>query len=269
MLDTAMDLAAEVAVWSLAAFALLLFLVQLVAREFGYWLGRRHQARTAGQGEGVGILVGAVLGLLAFTLALTLSFANTRFAERRAGTLAEANAIGTAWLRAEAIADPRSADVARLLEQYARVRADFVRAPLGAEATAAMNNRTSELQNQIWKQVTALIVDHPNPVTVSLMSAVNDTFDTSTAERFAHAFTLPAQLFWLLIAMALLGMMVLGFQLGLRGTPLRLLSVILTVMWTIIIVSIFDLASARVGSIRTSTMAYEWTIRGFGTGTQP
>ena len=37
----------------------------------------------------------------AFVLALTLSFANTRFSERRAGTLAEANAIGTAWLRGQ------------------------------------------------------------------------------------------------------------------------------------------------------------------------
>jgi hypothetical protein len=48
-------------------------------------------------------VVGGMLSLLAFVLALTLSFANTRFSERVEGTLAEANAIGTAWLRAEAI----------------------------------------------------------------------------------------------------------------------------------------------------------------------
>jgi hypothetical protein len=40
-----------------------------------------------------------MLGLLAFVLALTLSFANSRFSERIQGTLNEANAIGTAWLR--------------------------------------------------------------------------------------------------------------------------------------------------------------------------
>lgn len=269
MLNSAMAPIVQIATWSLTAFVILLFALQVVARELGYWLGRRQRERNQGHGEGVGILVGAVLGLLAFTLALTLSFANTRFAERRAGTLAEANAIGTAWLRAGVVADPRSADVARLLEQYARVRAEFVQAPFGSPELDRLNTRTTELQNQIWRQVTGLITDRPGPVTVSLMSAVNDTFDASTAERFAHAFTLPAQLFWLLIAMALFGMVALGFQLGLRGSPLRILSMLLIAMWTIVIVSIFDLASARVGSLRTSTMAYEWTIRGFGTGPSP
>jgi len=45
--------------------------------------------------EGVGGLVGSLLGLLAFVLALTLSFASERFNERRLGTLAETNALGT------------------------------------------------------------------------------------------------------------------------------------------------------------------------------
>ena len=111
-----MALIAETAAWSVAAFGLVLFAAQKLARETGYWLGRRHAARHDGLAEGVGVVVGAMLGLLAFVLALTLSFASTRFAERRAGTLGEANAIGTAWLRAEAVDHPRSAEIARLLE---------------------------------------------------------------------------------------------------------------------------------------------------------
>jgi hypothetical protein len=59
-----------------------------------------------------------MLSLLAFVLALTLSFANTRFSERVEGTLAEANAIGTAWLRAEAIGHVRGPEIAKLLEEY-------------------------------------------------------------------------------------------------------------------------------------------------------
>lgn len=51
----------------------------------------------------MGILVGGFLALLAFVLELTLSFASERFSDRRNATLNEANAIGTAWLRARAI----------------------------------------------------------------------------------------------------------------------------------------------------------------------
>jgi predicted benzoate:H+ symporter BenE len=100
------------------------------------------------------------------------------------------------------------------------------------------------------------------------MSAVNDAFDSSTTERFAFAFTLPPQLFALLGGMALLGMAALGFQLGLRGNPHRILSVMLTVLWTVVVVQIFDLASPRVGGLRTSAAVYDWTIQGFHGGLQ-
>jgi hypothetical protein len=261
-----MGLIAEIVAWSVAAFGFLLFTAQVLAREIGYWLGRRHAASHDGQAEGAGVVLGAMLGLLAFVLALTLSFANTPFTERRAGTLEEANAIGTAWLRAGAIDHPRSAEIARLLEVYARTRADFVQASLDAATTETANRRTSELQAEIWGHLTGLVRERADPVTASLMAAVNETFDASTAERFAYAFTLPSRLFWLLIGMALLGMVALGFQLGLRGNALRVLATLLTAMWTVMIVSILDLAAARVGALRTSAVAYEWTLDGFRGG---
>lgn len=94
-----MFLVAKVASWSIFAFGALLFTVQLIAHEIGRWLGRRHVVRNRVSTEGIGVLVGGMLGLLAFVLALTLSFSADRFYERRQGTLAEANAIGAAWLR--------------------------------------------------------------------------------------------------------------------------------------------------------------------------
>ncbi len=102
----------EIAVWSIVAFGAILFVALLVAHEAGYWIGRRQASRRETPGEGVGVLVGGLLGLLAFVLALTLSFASERFNDRRSGTLAETNAIGTAWLRAKAIGQPRGDEIA-------------------------------------------------------------------------------------------------------------------------------------------------------------
>src|SRR3954454_5711781 len=119
---------AKIAAWSFFAFGALLFVIQLAAHEVGFWIGRRQVARREAPGEGVGVLVGGLLGLLAFVLALTLSFASDRFNDRRAGTLAEANAIGTAWLRAKAIGQSNGEEIARLLEQYIKLRIAFVKA---------------------------------------------------------------------------------------------------------------------------------------------
>jgi hypothetical protein len=123
-------LLARIAIWSIYAFGAILFLTQLAAHEIGFLIGRRNATRRENRAEreGFGLLVGGVLALLAFVLALTMSFANDRFGERRAGTLAEENAIGTAWLRAKAIGQPRGDEIAQLLEGYTKIRIAFVAA---------------------------------------------------------------------------------------------------------------------------------------------
>lgn len=261
-----MTILTAIAAWSVLAFGLLLVVAQLIAYEAGYRVGRWHKQTAQIQAGSVGVIVGGMLGLLAFVLALTLSFANTRFSERRAGTLAEANAIGTAWLRAKAIEHPRGNEIARLLEEYTQLRIDFVRAGVDSDVIKSVNQRTSALQSQIWGHFTPIAREQPNPITASLMSALNETFDMTTTERFAYDLHLPPQMFWLLISMTLLGMAVIGYQLGLGGGPLRLLALSLIVMWTLVVVTILDLASARLGYLRTGTVAYEWTMQGFQGG---
>jgi hypothetical protein len=261
-----MTFLAGIAAWSILAFGLLLFVVQLAAHEAGSWMGRRYAKRGAPPAEGVGVLVGGMLGLLAFVLALTLSFASDRFSERRAGTLAEANAIGTAWLRAKAIGHPRGEEIAQLLEQYTRLRSAFVQAPYASDALADINNRTNTLQSAIWGHASAIVREQPNPVTASLMASLNEVFDMTTAERFAFELRLPPQIFWLLIGLTLLGMATLGYQVALRGRPARMLAALLTLTWTVVIVDILDLSGARIGNIRISITAYEWTLRGFQGG---
>jgi len=254
---------ARLALWSLLAFGGLLFAVEFIAHELGSWLGRRKIAGGTGQKEGAGVLVASLLGLLAFVLALTLSFADQRFAERRAGTLSEANAIGTAWLRAKAIGQPQGDETAKLLEEYADERLAFVRAAYDPATLVRIDERTRTLQSAIWDQVSAIVREWPNPVSTSLMTSLNEVFDATTAERFASELKLPPQIFWLLLGLTLLGMGALGYQLALMGARMRALAAMLALTWTVVIVDIIDLSAARLGSIRTSTAAYEWTIQGF------
>ncbi|GGJ01912.1 bestrophin-like domain [Neoroseomonas lacus] len=247
-------------------FAAGLVAVQMLSKEIGYFFGHRLAQRRENPGEGVSVVVGGMLGLLAFVLALTLSFSSARFQERREGTLAEANAIGTAWLQAQAIGHPRGAEIARLLETYTVQRRDFVRADHGSPVLAETTQRTNALQSEIWGHVTAIVRERPDPVASSLMNALNTAFDMGTAERFAFSTTLPPQLFWLLIGMGAISMAALGFQLGLRQKPLRLLTLLLLCMWSATMTVILDMGSARIGNVRISTQALDWTIEGFQGG---
>ena len=116
----------------------------------------------------------------------------------------------------------------------------------------------------MWQEMTRIAGERSDPVAALLMSALNDAFDTATATRFAHSWFVPPQVFWLLIGMALVGTAALGYQLGLTGKKVRLLIVLLTATWTIVILNILDLASPRFGGIRSSAEVYRWTQDGFG-----
>jgi len=264
-----MNLLGEILAFSLLAFWLVFFLLQWLAQALGSWLGRRHAEGGGAPAEGVGVVVGGMLGLLAFVLALTLSFATARFEERRQGTLMEANAIGTAWLRAQAIGHPRSDELTKLFEEYTKLRVDFIKAPADRDIVRAINDRTSALQNRIWEHVTAIVRERPDAISSSLMAATNEVFDRATAERFAFSQTMPAQMVWLLMGIAVLSIGALGYQLGLRKLSLPILSVLLIGMWTSVIVVILDLSAPRVGSMRSSAAAYYWTLDGFNPGSTP
>src|SRR6476660_1680773 len=95
----------------------------LLCYEVGFRIGRWYQERTPGEQEGpTGMLIGSILALLAFLLAVTMGMAADRFDARRAIVLAEANAIGTAYLRAGYLPQPASDQARELLREYVPLR---------------------------------------------------------------------------------------------------------------------------------------------------
>jgi hypothetical protein len=85
----------------IGAIFVLFVAVSLAVFEVGFRIGRWWQERTPDEKEGAtGMLVGSLLAMLAFLLAVTMSMASSRFDTRRDLVLQEADAIGTTFLRA-------------------------------------------------------------------------------------------------------------------------------------------------------------------------
>ena len=86
---------------------LALFLVMLLSAQGGAAL-RKRLARPTGDAEAAeGYLLSATLALLGLLIAFTFSLAISRFDARRQLVVNEANAIGTAWLRAGLASSPQ------------------------------------------------------------------------------------------------------------------------------------------------------------------
>src|SRR6186713_53623 len=109
--------------WPVLLIFAIFAVVSFVAYEIGFQVGHWYQARTPGVQEGpTGVLVGSILALLAFLLAITMGMASDRFDTRRGLVLEEANAIGTTYLRAGYLPEPASTQIRELLREYAPLR---------------------------------------------------------------------------------------------------------------------------------------------------
>ncbi len=86
--------------------------VLLVAEEFGFRTkGRTRPGSDSLEKADIALVLGAVLTLLALLLGFTYAMSEGRFETRRQLVVEEANAIGTTYLRAKALPEPRSSQI--------------------------------------------------------------------------------------------------------------------------------------------------------------
>src|SRR5436190_17839947 len=85
----------------------------------GVLVGRYLRRHSDHYREGIGALQGALLGVVGLILAFGLTLAVGRYQDRRADVVDDANTIGTAYLRAQTIAEPQRTRSLALLRSYA------------------------------------------------------------------------------------------------------------------------------------------------------
>jgi hypothetical protein len=101
----------------------------LVAQEIGYRLGRfvrRWREPLEAEKSSLNFATAGMVGLLAFLLGISLSMASGRYEARRDSVLAEANSIGTTWLRAGLVGGAEGQAIQRALRDYTKLRIDTV-----------------------------------------------------------------------------------------------------------------------------------------------
>ena len=138
----------------------------------------RRRARVEGD-DNLSTLEGSVLGLLALMVGFSFSIAVEHFDTRRAGVLEEANAIGTAALRARLLPAPHDRESLALLRDYAKSRLDAAgKARTNAELDPHIA-RASELHEALWRQAKAAMAKDAGMVPTGLyIQSLNDVIDS-------------------------------------------------------------------------------------------
>jgi hypothetical protein len=229
----------------------LVALVLLAVFEGGFRIGRWWQERTPDEKEGpTGMLVGSLLALMAFLLAVTMGMAADRFDTRRQLVLNEANTIGTTYLRAGYLPQPYAADSRELLREYVPLRITTA----DREQLEANYARSAEIHGELWAMAEVLARQTPDSDVLALyIDSLNETIDTHEARVTAIVYArVPETVLILLIVLAALTMGMVGYNAGLTRRRSALSATVLVVVLAAVLTLVVDLDRPREGFLQVS-----------------
>ncbi len=133
----------------------------LGATTIGLLVGRRLRHLSDSLKEPFAVLQGALLGVVGLLLAFGLALAVDRYESRRAALVADANTIGTTYLRAQTLTEPARSHSLGLLARYTDASIRLTKAIPGSGAAAAADRDAEQLQRQLWAIAGRQLDDHP------------------------------------------------------------------------------------------------------------
>jgi hypothetical protein len=245
---------------------LVLFAILAVAHEVGFRIGRGSSRVSEGERSEMSTLEGGMLGLLGLLLAFTFAMASQRFDARKQLVLEEANAIGTAYLRATAV--PGGQPVAELLRRYVDVRLKGGGSVPNSDDFRQAVVESERLHHEIWSRAAALAQANPDPLRALLLVAVNEVIDLHEKRLTALRNHVPTIILVLRLLVTVLVMVSIGHAAGVSGG--RSLSTALTfaVLVTMVIMVIIDLDRPERGLIRVSQQSLQTLRESLNRGSQ-
>jgi hypothetical protein len=245
----------------------LIVVVTLVFYEAGFRLGRWWQVRTPGEQEATGVLVGSIVGLLAFLLAITMGMASDRFDARRGLVLEEANAIGTTYLRAGYLPEPARTEIRDRLREYAPLRV----ATSDRDQVQANIDRSVVLQNEIWSigEDVARTTDQGDLVSLFLDST-NQVIDLHESRIVAGIYArVPETVLLLLLVGSALTLGMVGYSAGLTLRRGVLSAIVLAITLGAVLTLVVDLDRPRDGFLTVSQQPILDVIKSIGAQPPP
>lgn len=240
--------------WVVFSFTVLLL---FLSAEVAFLIGRsRRSTYNDAEKTTTSAILGAVLGLLAFLLAFTFGMAGSINNERKRLVGEEANAIGTAYLRADLLPETQSADIQTLLREYVTIRVELRNIKRFADAKPVVV-KSKELQDQLWAHADKLADGKSEPIFTGLfIQSLNEVIDLH-GKRLTAAVRnrIPGSIVITLYFVAILAMGMMGYQAGRSGVRVLVSRFVLILAFSSVVLLIIELDRPFKTIIKLSHMA--------------
>jgi hypothetical protein len=229
------------------------------------WIGagfRRRRNMDDDQREDFSLISGATLTLLGLIVGFSFSMSISRYDQRKILEEAEANAIGTEYVRADLLPGTDGARVRLLLVKYLDQRILFY-ATRDKSTLGQVDAHTEQLQTDLWTAVQAPAVAQPTPVISLAVAGMNDVLNSQGYTQAAWWNRIPEGAWFLMVAIAICSNILIGY--GTRSRETRaLMFLVFPLVVSISFLLIADIDSARGGMIRVHPQNLESLSRSLG-----
>ena len=217
------------------------------ATQLGVYL-RRHRPLQGNERDDFGVIQAATLTLLALIIGFSFSMATSRYDLRKNYEEAEANAIGTEWVRARLLPAADTAKIRSQLRRYTDLRIAFYRTR-DEDELRKINDETGNLQDEMWSAVETPALSQPTPVAALAVTGMNDVLNSQGYTQAAWWNRIPLSAWGLLIITAICCHVLVGY--GVRGDKVgSALLLALPLVIAIAFLLIADIDAPRGGLIR-------------------
>jgi hypothetical protein len=223
------------------------------------WLAGRMGARMRSRSQAMAsddvrmdfsVIQTATLTLLGLIIGFSFSLATGRYDQRKNYEEAEANAIGTEYVRTDLMSREEAARVKELLKEYTAQRVKFY------SATSKFNidqirEDTAKIQDKLWAALATPANEDKSAVRAIVLMGMNDVLNSEGYTQAAWWYRIPPEAWALMIAIALFSAWMVGF--GARRHEPRLL-LVLPLVVAVAFFLIADIDSPRGGAIRVAPL---------------
>lgn len=227
-------------IWGLllASFAIIFISIQ-----FGFLLGKRKRESLGIEEEKppLGPTVAASLTLLVFMMAIVFGSVESRYEERKHIALEEANAIGTAYLRADLLPETARAEIRQSLYEYVTLRIELTRIESMQHIEQSIE-KSEALQSIMWSRAVTLANQQPTPISALFVQSLNELFDMhATRITLGLHYRLPGFVLIVLCGLTIITMIMGGYASGMSCgrhiiTTTLLTALVFSVVLTLVVV---------------------------------
>ena len=230
----------------------------VAAHELGFWLGSLIRSADEPFDRQITLVRASTAAVVAFLIGFAFSGAASRFIARQDIIVKEANALGTAYLRADAITEPQRGELRAALREYTADRAQLLNREQRDQIRPLLA-KVSGLHERMWRSAIKATQDNA-PLMAVVLPPINEVIDLHSTHLAMARRHLPPPLMAALLGTAAISVGLLGFGNGRVGRRFSLLDSVYGVVLAVALWMTIDLDYPSIGVIGLSNRSLVETL---------